>query len=168
MLSDNMTIQLNKQLNREFYSSYLYLAMSAWCTHAGYKGAASWFIIQHEEERVHAFKIYNYLLGQGSKIELHDVKNPPIEYTSLLECFQNSLAHEQKMSHSLNELCDLSNQEKDHATYGFLQWFVQEQVEEESSVLDIVSKLKLISDGNGIFLLDSQLLQRQAGTQEVK
>ncbi len=161
MLSDNMTTELNKQLNREFYSSYLYLAISSWCANAGYKGSASWFMIQHEEERTHAIKIYDYLLDQSAKIQLLNVETPKMDYSSLLECFEDSLSHERKMSLFFNSLCDLAMQEKDHASYGFFQWFVQEQIEEESSASDIVAKLKLVGDGNGVFMIDSQLGERR-------
>ena len=165
MLSEKMTSALNTQLNKEFYSSYLYLGMSTWCAHAGYNGSASWFMIQHEEERMHAFKVYHYLLSQGSKIDLLPIDHPAIDYSSLLECFENSLKHEQSMTSSFNILCDLAIQEKDHASYGFFQWFIQEQIEEEASVTDIIAKLKLVGDGNGIFMIDTQLAGRQLNTQ---
>ena len=160
MLCKNITTQLNKQLNLEFFSSYLYLSMSAWCTKNGYNGSANWFMIQHEEERLHAFKIYDYMLDQGSEIDLLEMKRPKIKYTSLLECFDQALIHEQKMTTSLNKILDIALKEKDHASYGFLQWFVTEQIEEESSVSEIISKLKLVGDGNGMFMVDTQLAER--------
>ena len=160
MLCKNITTQLNKQLNLEFSSSYLYLSMSAWCTNAGYKGSANWFMIQHEEERLHAFKVYNYMQDQGAEIKLLEIKKPTLKCSSLLECFELSLAHEQKMTNALNKLSDIAMKEKDHASYGFLQWFVTEQIEEESSVSEIITQLKLVGDGNGIFMIDSQLAQR--------
>jgi len=160
MLNHNLTTQFNKQLNREFYSSYLYLNMAAWCTTNGYKGSANWFMVQHEEERSHAFKIYNYILNQGSEIELLEIKNPKLKCSSLLECFEKSLAHEQKMTKALNELTESAMREKDYASYGFLQWFITEQIEEEASVSEIIAKLKLVGDGNGIFMIDSQLSTR--------
>ncbi|QOY53326.1 ferritin [Candidatus Sulfurimonas baltica] len=165
MINKKMASELNTQLNKEFYSSYLYLGMSTWCANTGYNGSASWFMLQHEEERMHAFKIYNYMLNQGAKIELLTIEQPDINYTSLLECFKDSLKHEQMMTHSFNELCDLAIKQKDHASYGYLQWFVQEQIEEEASVGEIISKLKLVGDGNGIFMIDSQLSQRKPDTQ---
>lgn len=160
MLCKNIITQLNKQLNLEFTSSYLYLSMSAWCTNNGYNGSANWFMIQHEEERLHAFKIYNYMLDQGSEIDLLEIKRPKLKCSSLLECFEQGLAHEKKMTSSLNKLLDIAMKEKDHASYGFLQWFVTEQIEEESSVSEIISKLKLVGDGNGMFMVDSQLSER--------
>ena len=161
MINENIKSKLNTQLNMEFYSAYLYLGMSAFCANLGYRGSANWFMVQYEEENTHALKIYNYLLDQGSKIELLQIKQPKTTHTSLLECFEDSLKHERMMTDSINELCDLAIKDKDHATYIFLQWFVQEQIEEESSVSEIISKLKLIGDGNGIFIIDSQLAERQ-------
>ena len=166
MLNNNITTQFNKQLNREFHSSYLYLAMAIWCTTNGYKGSANWFMVQQEEERSHAFKIYNYMLDQGSEIELLEIKKPKLKCSSLLECFEQSLAHEQKMTNSLNELTYSAMTEKDHASYGFLQWFVTEQVEEEASVSEIIANLKLVGDGNDIFIIDSQLSSRVLTTQQ--
>lgn len=165
MISEKMTSALNTQLNKEFYSAYLYLGMSTWCTHAGYNGSASWFMVQHEEERIHALKIYHYMLSQGSKINLLPIDHPQMNYSSLLACFEDSLEHERLMTSSFNELCDLATQEKDHASYAFFQWFLQEQIEEESSVAEIIAKLKLVGDGNGIFMIDTQLAGRQLNAQ---
>jgi ferritin len=167
MINEKMTSKLNTQLNKEFYSSYLYLGMSAWCTKMGYNGSASWFMVQHEEERMHALKIYNYMLNQGSKIELLRIEQPEIDFSSLLACFEDSLGHEQMMTHSFNELCDLAIKQKDHASFIFFQWFVQEQIEEEVSVREVISKLKLVGDGNGIFMIDTQLAERTLTNQSV-
>ncbi|MCH9812790.1 MAG: ferritin [Epsilonproteobacteria bacterium] len=161
MISEKMTKALNVQLNKEFYSAYLYLGMSTWCADVGYNGSANWFMAQYEEERSHAIKVYNYMLDQGSKIELLTIEQPEIAYDSLLQCFEESLTHEQMMTHSFNELCDQAIKEKDHASYGFFQWFVQEQIEEEASVGEIIAKLKLVGDGNGIFMIDNQLADRK-------
>lgn len=160
MISEKMVSELNVQLNKEFYSAYLYLGMSTWCADVGYNGSASWFMSQYEEERAHALKVYRYMLDQGSKIELLTIEQPKMDYESLLHCFEDSLHHEQMMTQSFNELCDLAIKEKDHASYGFFQWFVQEQIEEEASVGEIIAKLKLVGDGNGIFMIDNQLSDR--------
>lgn len=165
MLSEKMTSALNVQLNKEFYSSYLYLGMSTWCAHAGYNGGASWFMIQHEEERIHALKVYQYMISQGSKINLLPIDHPQMKYSSLLACFEDSLKHERQMTSTFNELCDLAIQKKDHTSYAFFQWFLQEQIEEEASVTEIIAKLKLVGDGNGIFMIDTQLGQRQLNKQ---
>jgi len=162
MISEKMTEELNKQLQKEFYSAYLYLGMSAWCSENGFTGSAKWFMIQYEEEHMHAMKVYNYLLGQGNHVELLAMKSSKTEYKSLLACFETSLAHERGMTKAFNELCDFALKEKDHASYTFLQWFVNEQIEEEATVGDVITKLKLVGDGNGLFMIDNQLLDRKA------
>jgi ferritin len=162
MITQKMTERLNKQLQKEFYSAYLYLGMSAWCSENGFRGAANWFNIQFKEEQTHAMKIYQYLLDQGGHVELLSVKAVKTEYKSLLACFEKSLAHEQTMTKSFNELCDAAAKEKDHASSIFFQWFVTEQVEEEASLSDIIARLKLVGDGNGIFMIDTQLAERVA------
>lgn len=167
MISKNMSKQLNKQLNHEFYSAYLYLAMSAYCSKNDFNGAAKWFLLQYEEEHEHATRIYNYLIEQGASISLKEIAKPEKKFGTLLETFEKSLAHEQIMTRRLNELSDTALKEKDHATYNLLQWFVNEQVEEEASAGEIISKLKMIKgDGYGLLMIDADLGQRQAGQEE--
>ncbi|MEA1918931.1 MAG: ferritin [Campylobacterota bacterium] len=160
MISKPIVEKLNKQLKKEFHSAYLYLGMSAWCQEHGYSGSANWFNLQFEEEQMHAKKIYQYILDQGGHIELLDIKAVKTNYTSLQSCFETSLAHEQSMTEAFNDLCDIAIKEKDHASYSFLQWFVNEQIEEEATVSDVISKLKMVGDGNGIFMIDNQLASR--------
>lgn len=160
MISEKMAKCLNEQINKEFYSAYLYLAMSSWCSKEGFDGSANWFMVQYQEETSHGMKIYNYMLNQDAKINLQTIKEPKIDYESLIKCFEESLVHERSMTNSFNELCDIAIKEKDHASYGFLQWFVEEQVEEEATVCDVIAKLKLVKDGNGIYMIDNQLLTR--------
>ena len=162
MISKKMMEKLNKQIQKEFYSAYLYLGMSAWCSENGFPGSANWFMVQHEEEQMHAMKVYRYLLDQGGHVELLGIKALKTEYKSLLSCFEKSLAHEQAMTKSFNELCDIAIKEKDHASYSFFQWFVNEQIEEEATVNDVIAKLQLVGDGNGIFMIDNQLAERLA------
>ena len=163
MISEQMQKALSEQLKHEFHSAYLYLAMSAYSSHIDFCGAAHWFKTQYEEEHMHALKIFNYLIDQGVHVTLETVPQPASEYSSILEVFQASLAHEQEMTRKLNELSDQALKEKDHATYNLLQWFVNEQVEEEASVSAIISKLKLVKeDGYGLLMIDSELNGRQA------
>jgi len=164
MISKTMTKALNKQLQKELYSAYLYLGMSAWCSENGYAGGANWFMLQHKEEQMHAMKVYNYLLDQGAHIELLGLKASKTDYAGLLSCFEKSLAHEKGMTKSTNDLCDLATKEKDHATYTFMQWFVNEQTEEEASLNDIIKRLKLVGDTNNIFMIDNQLAERTENT----
>lgn len=158
MISTTMEKALLGQLNDEFYSAYLYLAMSAYCSHLEFNGAANWFKLQYEEEHMHATKIYNYLVEQGVQVVLGELASPPSKYGKLLEVFSTSLSHEQSMTSRLNDLSDLALKEKDHATYNLLQWFVNEQVEEESSIGGIISKLKMVKDdGYGLLMIDNEL-----------
>ena len=163
MISSTMEKALLGQLNDEFYSAYLYLAMSAYCSHLEFNGAASWFKMQYEEEHLHATRIYNYLVEQGVQVVLGTLAEPPSEYGKLLDVFKTSLSHEQSMSSRLNDLSDQALKEKDHATYNLLQWFVNEQVEEEASIGGFISKLKLVKDdGYGLLMIDNELGVRKA------
>lgn len=163
MISQAMEKALFDQLNHEFYSAYLYLAMSAYCSHLEFNGAADWLKLQYEEEHIHATKIYNYLVEQGVHVVLKEVEQPPSEYGSVLDVFTASLTHEQSMTARLNDLSDQALKEKDHATYNLLQWFVNEQVEEEATVGAIISKLKLVKDdGYGLLMIDNELGGRSA------
>ena len=158
MISTAMEKALFDQLNHEFYSAYLYLAMSAYCSHLEFNGAASWFKLQYEEEHTHATKIYNYLVEQGVQVVLGEVTKPPSEFGKLADVFATSLSHEQSMTSRLNDLSDQALKEKDHATYNLLQWFVNEQVEEEAVLGGIISKLKLVKDdGYGLLMIDNEL-----------
>lgn len=163
MISKKMAKQLSTQLNQEFYSAYLYLSMSAYCTHIDFNGAAKWFKMQYEEEHMHATKIYNYLIEQSVHVSLDQIDKPPKKFGTILQVFQKSLEHEKFMSNSLNDLSDKALKAKDHATYNLLQWFVNEQVEEEASIEEIISKIKLVQEnGYGLLMIDNELAQRTA------
>ena len=164
MISDKMTQALNEQVNREMYSAYLYMAMSAHCDSIGLKGFANWFMVQYHEEMLHAMKIYEYIQRQGGKVKLMAVSEPPSKWESPLEMFQKTLEHEQFITKSINDLVDLAIQEKDHASHIFLQWYVTEQVEEEENDNDILAKLNLVGGDaggrNGLFMIDKELAAR--------
>jgi len=161
MISKEMEAELFSQLNQEFYSAYLYLSMSAYCSNIEFNGAARWLKMQYDEEIGHANKIYNYLVDQGVHVVLDAIRRPPSEFGTVLQVFTASLEHERAMSHRLNVLSDKALKEKDHATYNLLQWFVNEQVEEEASVSEIISKLKLVKeDGYGLLMVDNELGSR--------
>ena len=158
MLSEKMTEALNGQINKEIYSAYLYMAMSAHSTYTGLDGFANWFMVQYQEEMTHAMRIYNYLKDQGARIELQAIEQPPVEFGTPLDMFEKTLAHEQFVTKSINDLVTLANEEKDYASGIFLQWFVTEQIEEESNDNEIIGKLKLAGeDGNGLFMIDKEL-----------
>jgi ferritin len=163
MISKKIAKELNEQLNHEFYSAYLYLSMSAYCSKMDFNGAASWFLLQYQEEQDHATRIYNYLIEQDATISLKSIEKPEKKFGTLLETFQKSLEHEQMMTQRLNILSNKALKEKDHATYNLLQWFVNEQVEEEASVGEIISKIKLVKDnGYGLLMIDNELGKRNS------
>lgn len=161
MLSEKMTEALNGQINKEMYSAYLYMDMSAHCTYTGLNGFANWFMVQYQEEMSHAMKIYDYINEQGGKVVLNGIEKPPGKFGTPLEMFEATLEHEQFITKSIYELVDLANKEKDYATQIFLQWFVTEQVEEEANDNELIAKLKLVGNkGNGIFMIDKELEAR--------
>jgi ferritin len=161
MLNKKVCDALNKQLNNEIYSAYLYLSMSSYAGSIGLKGSANWFMVQYNEEMVHAMKFFNFINSRGEHTELAAIAAPPTEFKTLLEMFEQTLNHEQFITASINDLMDLALTEKDHATQIFLQWFVTEQIEEEENDRDIIGKLRLIGDnGQGLLMLDTELAAR--------
>ncbi len=161
MISKNLQKAIVEQLNKEFHSAYIYLGMSAYCSKEGFNGAASWFLIQYQEEVAHGMKMFKYLEDQGAAITLPAIESVKVEYKSLLDVFKKSLAHEQYMTKNLNNLSDMAMKEKDHATYNLLQWYVTEQVEEEATVGEIIDHIKLVGDnGYGLYTIDKELSER--------
>jgi ferritin len=161
MLSKKMLNALNEQINKEMYSAYLYMSMSAYSQYIGLKGFANWFMVQYQEEMGHAMKIYDYVNNQGEKVVLKAIDEPPAEFESPLDMFEKTLTHEKFVTKSINELVGIAISEKDYATEIFLQWFVTEQIEEEGNDNDIISRLRLIGgDGNGLLMLDRELSAR--------
>jgi len=161
MLSKKMEKALNEQINKEMYSAYLYMSMSAQSSNMGLPGFANWFMVQYKEEMEHAMKIYNYVDDQGGKIKLMAINEPPSDFKDPMDMFKRTLKHEQFVTKCINELVNLSIKEKDHATQIFLQWFVTEQIEEEGNDNEIISKLELAgTKGNGLFMVDKELSTR--------
>jgi ferritin len=161
MISKKMEQALNDQINKEMYSAYLYLAMSADTTHRGLDGFANWFMVQYQEEMEHATRIYNYINEQGGKVELQAIEQPPTTFKDPLTMFKQTLEHEQFITKSINDLVDLAKKENDHATEIFLQWFVTEQIEEEANDNEIIDKLTMVgTKGNGLYMIDRELSQR--------
>ena len=163
MLSKKVQKALNEQINAELYSTYIYLSMSNQLFLQNFPGMAAWMKAQATEERGHAMKIYDYLHGRNGEVELARLDAPPAKWSSPLAVFEAALGHEKKITGMINGLVDLAVAEKDHATNSFLQWFVDEQVEEEASALEVVDKLKMVKGfTGGLFMLDSELGQRGA------
>lgn len=160
MLSKKMEKAFNDQIKWEFYSAYLYLSLASYFQGLGLPGFANWMNIQFQEEQFHAMKMFNYVLEKGGKIQLQAIDAPPHAWKSPLAAFEFALNHEYHVTKRINDLMDLSQKEKDHASGIFLQWFVSEQVEEEANFGDTVNKLKLVGDGGGLFMLDRELAAR--------
>ncbi len=161
MITKKMETALNGQINKEFYSAYLYLAMSAYCNKLGMPGAEHWFRMQYDEEVLHMTKMFDYVMQHGGNAHLLQIDEPPREFGTILDVFEASLAHEQFVTMSINEMLDVAVNEKVHATQVFLQWYITEQVEEESNVEEIVQRLKLAGDNGGaLMMIDDRLAQR--------
>ena len=161
MITAKMTTALNGQINKEMYSAFLYLSMSAESNDKGLKGFANWFTVQYHEEMFHAMKLYEYIARQGGTVELEAIKKPGSNFSSPIDMLKKTLAHEQYITMSINKLMDLAVKEKDHATQIFLQWYVSEQIEEEENDQDIINQLKLIGkDASALLMLDKQLAGR--------
>jgi ferritin len=161
MISKKMEKALNEQINKEMYSAFLYMAMSADTKNRGLDGFANWFMVQYQEEMEHAMRIYNYINEQGGKVILDGIEKPPSSFNDPLDMFKKTLEHEQFITKSIHELVSLARQENDYATEIFLQWFVSEQIEEEANDNELIDKLKMVGNkGNGLYLVDRELAQR--------
>ncbi|WP_129409506.1 ferritin [Marinitoga lauensis] len=161
MISKTMENALNKQINEELFSAYLYLSMAAYFEEIGLKGFSNWMRVQYEEETFHAMKIYDYLLSRGGKVVLQAIKEPQKNWESPLDVFKATLKHEQHITKCINDLIDIAEKEHDRATFNFLQWYIDEQVEEEANDEEIIRKLELIKDNpNALFMLDRELASR--------
>lgn len=161
MMNDKLSQSLNDQLNFEFYSAHVYLAIAAYCSGESLDGFANFFIVQAEEERFHAMKIYKYLNDRGKRVSMTGMNTPKNEYGSILEAFEHAYEHEQIVTRRIYDLSDIAMNDREHATIQFLKWFIDEQVEEESMFDSIINKLKRIDqDSNAFFMLDNEFAQR--------
>ncbi len=163
MLSKAIQDATNEQIKHELDSAYLYLAMSAYCESQSLPGFATWLRVQWQEETGHAMKLFRYLTDRGARVTLQALAQPPADYHSPLELFQQVLSHEQKVTGLINKLYELAVKENDYPTQVELQWFVKEQVEEEKSAGDIVAMLKMLGgNGTSLMMLDRELGRRGA------
>ena len=161
MLKKKIEEALNAQINAEMWSAYLYLSMAAYCHTQGQPGMGKWFEVQFKEEQDHAKILFNYVISRNGKVDLRPIEAVPTEWNSILNVFESSLRHEQSITESINKLFALTSEENDYATQSMLQWFIDEQVEEEENVQTIIDNLKMIKDnGYGIYMIDKELGQR--------
>ncbi|MEZ4767220.1 MAG: ferritin [Caldilineales bacterium] len=161
MLTEAVEKALNDQIQKELYSSYIYLSMAAYFEAENLPGAANWMRIQHDEEHAHAMKIFDFIVDRDGRVQLQAIDQPPLSFGSPLEVFEQALAHERKVSKSIHDLYALAVQENDYPTQSMLQWFINEQVEEEKSAGDIVAQIKMIQDSPAaMYMLDQEFAAR--------
>ena len=161
MISKKLEQAFNDQINAEFYSAYLYLSMSSYLSSVNLNGFANWMFVQYQEEQDHALKFYNYLIERGGRVELKEIQQPQTEWNGILDVMENVLKHEQKVTSLINNLMKLAYEENDYAAISFLQWFVDEQVEEEASVDEVLQELRLTEGkGPGLLMLDREAKSR--------
>lgn len=165
MLNKKVEAAMNDQLQNELQSAYVYLGMSAYCESQSLPGMATWLRNQFEEEQLHAMKFYNFILDREGQVTLKQLDAAPTDYGSPLQVFETALEHEKKVTADINDLYDLANKEHDFASQAWLDWFAQEQVEEEKTVGQIVDDLKRVSNGNGLYMLDRELGSRGAAVE---
>ena len=162
MLSKKMEGALNEQINAELYSAYIYLSMSAYFLSVDLKGFGNWMNTQAQEEVAHQMKMYNFILDRGGNVKLAAIDGPPVKWDSPLAVFEAAYKHEQHVTSLIHALVGLAIEEKDYATKNLMDWFVDEQVEEEASASEIVEQLKLIGgEGQGLLMLDREMGQRK-------
>jgi ferritin len=162
MLKKSVEDALNKQANRELYSAYLYLSMSAYFESVNMRGFARWMRVQAAEERSHAMMFLDYIIQTGGRVKLAAIEAPKAEWKSCLQVFEEVYEHEVMVTGMIHDLVNLAGKEKDHATNNMLQWFVKEQVEEEEHSAEIVAQIRMIGDIQGhLFWLDHKLGERK-------
>jgi ferritin len=162
MISKKIEKAINKQINAEMYSAYLYLSMAAYVESKNFKGIANWLQLQAQEEMTHAMKFYSFVFDRGGRVVLEAIEGPKTEWKSIVDVYENVYEHECKVTGLINNLVDLALAEKDHASNAFLQWFVNEQVEEEATAQEIVETLKLAAESKGnkggmMYMIDKEL-----------
>lgn len=161
MIDKKLEAAINKQINFEMYSAYLYMSMSAFFTSKNLKGAANWTHIQAQEEMVHAMKFYYYLLDRGGKVTLEAIAKPEDTWKNALAVFKDVSKHEGIVTSRINDIADLAASVKDHATSSMIKWFIDEQVEEEANAEEIVRQLEMVgNDSSGLFMIDKELAAR--------
>ena len=162
MIKETIQDAINRQINRELYSAYLYTAMSAYFETLPLRGAAKYMRVQANEERTHAMKFFDYIIERGGIVKLTAIETPPFKWESPLKAFEEAYKHEQKVTGWINDLVNLAIKEQDHATNNMLQWFVKEQVEEEANAALVVEKIKMLGpEGHAFLWLDHELGKRE-------
>ncbi len=165
MLNKKVEQILNVQVEKEGYSSNLYLAMASWAETMGYEGISNWMHAQAEEEREHMLKLIGYINERGGKAVIPAFDQPPGEYKSVKAMFEQVLEHEQYVSKLINDIVEVCEQEKDYTTNNWIQWFVTEQIEEEASANNILDKLNMLGDGP-LYMFDRDIMNMRGEHEE--
>jgi len=161
MIKKPLENALNEQINAEFHSAYIYLSMSSYFLSVGLGGYANWMRVQYQEELAHATRFFDYVNERGGRVKLSPIREVQVDFSGIVDVFEKTLEHEQVVTGMIDHLMDLSIQQSDHATKSFLQWFVDEQVEEEANVEQILNNLKLINgEGQGLLMMDREMQTR--------
>ena len=161
MLSQKLHEAINAQVNAELWSAYLYLAMSLDAETKGYKGVANWFYVQFQEEQAHARIFMNYLNSRDAKVELKPIEAVPTSWNTVLDMFKQTLEHEKKVTSLINNLAAIANEDRDYASVNRLNWFIDEQVEEEESAREMIGTVGAVEDNKyGMYMLDKELAAR--------
>lgn len=155
---------INVQIEKESYSSHLYLSMASWAEASGYEGIAQWLYVQADEERLHTLKFIHYVNERGGNAVISAIKVPPAKFNDVMDVFQKVLQHEEFISASINEIAALCNKENDFTTLNFVQWFVAEQIQEEKSARAIIDKIKLLGNQN-LYMLDKDIMAMRANAE---
>ena len=161
MLSQKLHEAMNAQVNAELWSAYLYLAMSLDAETKGYKGVANWFYVQFQEEQAHARIFMNYLNSRDAKVELKPIEAVPTSWNTVLDMFKQTLEHEKKVTSLINNLAAIANEDRDYASVNRLNWFIDEQGEEEESAREMIGTVGAVEDNKyGMYMLDKELAAR--------
>lgn len=158
---------INEQITHEFYAAYLYLAMAAHFEDQNYEGFSQWFRMQAKEEEAHAMKLFDFLVERGARIELKQIDKPPVEFGSPVDAFRAALEHERKVTGLINKIYEAALEAKDYPSQVMLQWFIEEQVEEEDTTGTAVERLEMAGDNHAaLMFLDSQYGERSTGAHD--
>lgn len=161
MIKENILNELNEQINKEFYSAYLYLSMATYFRETGLLGFSNWMVIQAEEELSHGVKMYDFVLNRGERINFSSINAPESDWKSTIQVIETALKHEEYVTEQIHNIVKLAEQEDDRATLTFLDWFISEQIEEEATLKNLLTKLRFINDDkSAIMLLDAELAKR--------
>lgn len=166
-LSQGVQNAINDQIHHEFHSAYVYLSMSAYLEAANFTGFAKWMRMQAGEEVSHAMRLFDYVNDRNGRVQLKALEQPPADFKSVLDTFEQALQHEQKVTGMIHSLYALATKENDYATQVALEWFIREQVEEEATATKVVDRLKIAgNDGAALLMLDNEMGGREAGGED--